>query len=1055
MTFFGLSFCFPAESMPRQRTTPRVAAERRFLAAGSELRGMLCAIFLSLLATPVQLVVSRAQMPSVDYLREVQPIFAEHCLHCHGADATTRHGGVRLDNREAALSGGDSGQAAIVAGKSLESHLMQRVLSQDADEMMPPPEENKPLSPQQIETLRRWIDEGAEYAEHWAFTAPRAQPLPENGPPHSVDQWVLRQLQLRQLQLAPREEDAILCRRLYLDIIGIPPSPAELAAFHRDGYAATVERLLGSERYGEKWARHWLDVARYSDTNGYEKDLRRDQWAWRDWVVSALNQDMPYDQFLIEQLAGDLLPEATQSQQIATGFLRNSMLNEEGAIIPEQFRMFEMFDRMDCVGKAVLGLTTQCAQCHTHKFDPLTHDEYYGMLAFINNAYEAQTWVYTPEQLQQRAQALKAVEAVYARVRKERPQWRSELAAWAEVVKSQQGNWTPVDMHQLESISGLNHPVQLQDKSILMLGHTSGDAFFVGSPDLQGITGVRLEILVHEDLPFSGPGRSPVGTWDISEIEVFVRPAGSTEWQKQTLVEATADFSEADQKIDEEKSSGPVAYLIDGTDGKVWQADRGVGRRNQPSVAVVRFEKPLEFPAESQFKFVMRMGKMVGCCRVSLTRDAEPAAAAVDYAAVLALSDLDAPKEGGSDAAQPLEEQAQIFAAWCASLGDMPQLAEELKQAWSQFPTAQTSVLSLKERHGEHRRQTRKLNRGEWDQPREVIAAHTPAFLHPLEGEAEEPTRLDFARWLASERSPLTARVAVNRVWQAMFGEGLVETAEDLGTRAPVPQQLDLLDWLSLEFMRQGWSQKQLIRTIVSSQTYQQSSRVSDTQREVDPRNRWLARGPRFRCEAEGVRDIALAASGLITQRLGGPSVIPPVPQNVLDYNYVYPGYWTPATGPERYRRSVYIFRKRSMPDPVMSNLDAPNGDIACARRVRSNTPLAALTGLNEPVFVEAAQALALRVLREGGVNDEARIDYGYLLCTSRLPTAEERSALLGFLMVSRQRIADGWVNAREIATGDQAKLPALPEGTTPQDAAAWTLASRILLNLDETISKN
>jgi hypothetical protein len=345
------------------------------------------------------------------------------------------------------------------------------------------------------------------------------------------------------------------------------------------------------------------------------------------------------------------------------------------------------------------------------------------------------------------------------------------------------------------------------------------------------------------------------------------------------------------------------------------------------------------------------------------------------------------------------------------------------------------------------------LDRGNWDQPLRAIEPHTPAAFHPFADDLPR-NRLGFARWLADARSPLTARVAVNRVWQAVFGTGLVETAEDFGTRAPAPEYRELLDWLAVDFMEHGWSQKRLLRTIVTSAAYRQSSQASAELVSRDPRNVWLARGPRFRTDAEVVRDIALCVSGLITHKLGGPSVIPPVPQNVLDYNYTYPGYWKPAEGSDRYRRALYGFRKRSMPDPVMSNFDAPNGDFACARRVRSNTPLAALTALNEPIFVEAARALALRVLRETGKDDAQRADYAFCLCTSRQPTTAERESILNLLQTRRQRLAEGWLNPRDIATGDPSRLPELPADTTPQDAAAWTLTARVLLNLDETITK-
>ncbi len=373
----------------------------------------------SLLAADNNPATEGSSLAKVEFQRDVQPILAEHCLHCHGVDSETRFGGLRLDLRETALAGGESGQPAIVPGKPEESELLNRIHSTDDSTVMPPPKEKKPLSEAQKSVLSQWIREGAPYEAHWAFTTPQKSQLPSSSDAHPIDAFVEDRLRREGLTLSPPADNATLCRRLYLDITGLPPSPADLEAFEADGFEATVEKLLASERYGEKWARHWLDVARYSDTNGYEKDLQREQWSWRDWVIRAINSDMPYDQFLIEQLAGDLLPNATQDQMIATGFLRNSMINEEGAIVPEQFRMVEMFDRMDCIGKAVLGLSTQCAQCHTHKFDPIAHSEYYGMFAFLNNSFEAQSWVYTQEQIQQIAdirQQIRQAEAEHPRI---------------------------------------------------------------------------------------------------------------------------------------------------------------------------------------------------------------------------------------------------------------------------------------------------------------------------------------------------------------------------------------------------------------------------------------------------------------------------------------------------------------------------------------------------------------------------------------------------------------------------------------------------------------
>ncbi len=991
-------------------------------------------------------VTSGSVVAAPDYQRDVQPIFAEHCAQCHGVDASQRKSSLRLDDRTSVLKGGESGTAAIVPGKPEQSELFRRIASTDADVVMPPPDHKKPLSTKQIETLRQWIADGAQYETHWAFTPPRKTAPANTMATHPVDALVLTRLKEHGRTHSPQAHSAALCRRLYLDLIGLPPSPQELADFEQHGYEATVDKLLQREQFGEKWARHWLDVARYSDTNGYEKDLPREQWKWRDWVVDALNHDVPYDQFLIEQLAGDLVPAATQSQIIATGFLRNSMINEEGAIIPEQFRMAELFDRMDCLGKAVFGLTIQCAQCHTHKFDPLTHDEYYGLFAFFNSAYEAQSWVYTAEQERQIAEIQAKIRAAEDRLRAMRPQYAQEFVAWQEALLQKQPRWETLIATELGTISGLNHPTQEADGSLLMKGHSSNDVFLICAPMLDGVTGLRLEALNHDDLPHRGPGRSRLGTWAINELEVFIKKPDGKDWEKQKLVNASADFSEPDKKQpDSKKASGPVGYLIDGTDETIWTADRGIGRRNQPSVAVVQFEQPVTLPAGTQLKVVWRMGDMLGCCRFSITREPTPAAPPANHAAVLAVQT----PEGSRSAVQ----NSALFAAWRNSLAEIKPINDEIDALWNSFPQAATSILHFVEQAPQQRRPTQVLDRGEWDRPTRVVEPHTPAMFHSFP-EHLPRNRLGFAQWVADPRSPLTARVAVNRIWQAMFGMGLVETAEDFGTRAPLPEYRDLLDWLAVDMMEHGWSQKHVIRTIVTSATYRQSSHADAGLLEQDPRNVWLARGPRFRAEAEVVRDIALSVSGLLTQQTGGPSIIPPVPQNVLDYNFTYPGYWKPAEGAQRYRRALYVFRKRSMPDPVLTTLDAPNSDFACARRVRSNTPLAALTGLNEPIFVEAARALALRVLREGGTDDGQRADYAFFLCTSRKPVESERVAVLALLKSRRQRLADGWLNPREIVTGDAARLPELPAGTNPQDAAAWTMAARVLLNLDETISK-
>lgn len=983
----------------------------------------------------------------IDFRKQIQPILSEHCWQCHGVDESTREGNLRLDIRESAIAGGESSKLAIVVGKASESEMIRRILSDDPDHVMPPPSLQKPLSKEQIELLQRWIDQGAQYDKHWAFVPPTrsevdlSQPVHGRKVNHAIDWLVADTLHKKGWPSTAQANPWELCRRLYLDLIGIPPTPQQVEAFQVEGLSATVEKLLADDRFAEKWARPWLDVARYSDTNGYEKDLQRDQWAWRDWVLDAIAKDMPYDQFIIEQIAGDLLPNPTQEQIIATGFLRNSMINEEGAIVPEQFRMVEMFDRIDCIGKGILGMSLQCAQCHTHKFDPITQDEYYGMFAFLNNTFESRSWVYTPEQLTLIKEVRDGIASAVSQYKEAHPDWETNFQAWKQQVLASRPKWQALRAELLETISGLNHPVQESDDSILMVGHHSGDIFMIAPATLPTITGIQFEVLTHGELPFRGPGRSNVGMFDLREIELFVQKPGSSEWEKQKFSAASADFSNPEEKsADGKNSSGPVANLIDGKDETVWKSDRGLGRRNQSSVVVLQLEKPLENLQDHKLKFVWRQGEMIGCCRISVTDTPTPSAPAIDHDAILSM--IESPE---------ISEKA--FQAWMATREDAKDQNLAMENHWKRFPSAKTSVLHMSERDARNARVTYTLKRGNWDQPDRPTEPQLLGSFHPPV-QTPEPARLRLARWLVDKQNPLTSRVAVNRVWQEIFGQGLVETSEDFGTRAPVPEYQGILDTLAVEFMDSNWSFKKLVRSIVLSDTYQRSSHATNMMLELDPKNRWLTRGPRFRCDAETVRDIVLSISGLMHHKLGGPSVIPPVPQNVLDYNYVYPGYWKAAEGPERYRRALYMFRKRSMPDPVLSSFDAPNGDAACARRIRSNTPLAALTGLNEPIFVEAANGFAMRILRESPASDLERIEKAYKIATSRSATAEEKSQLIKFLEQQRKRLADGWLNPREILTGDPGKLKELPEGTTPQDAAAWTLAARVLLNLDETLSK-
>ncbi len=1036
----------------------------------------------------------------VDFGRDILPILTENCFHCHGPDAGTREADLRLDLPEGAYRD-LGGHAAIVKGKPGQSELIRRVESQDPDQVMPPPDSKLKLSEKERRLLRDWIAQGGEYARHWAFVAPQK---PDAA---GIDELVDARLQREGLKRSPRARPEVLCRRLYLDLTGLPPSPQQIDDFVTAAQAdwnaavdALVTRLLDSDAFAEKWARHWLDVARYADSNGYEKDMPREQWAWRDWVIRSIAADQPYDEFVIEQIAGDLLPNRTQDQLVATGFLRNGMVNEEGAIVYEQFRLEGLFDRMDCIGKAVLGLTLQCAQCHTHKFDPITHDEYYGMFAFLNDTWEAQSWVHTPPQQKKIASIRRQIADIEHGLRQQTPDWQKRMAQWIAAEAKREAAWEDLDAIEAEWEGGLNHPEKLEDRSILVLGHPSpkGKVFITARPEKRRITAIRIEALRYGDLPFGGPGRSYHGTFAISEVEISWRkPEGK--WTAVKPGAATADYAESERVLEpfflnrrggqtkEERRIGPAKFLIDGNNKTAWRADRGPILRETDSVAMITLAEPLELPegAELKVRLIQEHGGdggidnlQLGRFRVGVTDAETPELAPHDHAVTLAIrraaSTAPAADQNNVDA----EHTPVLFRAWRESVSEFKEANQRIAALETGYPEAPTSVLHLAQTDPEQRRQTRLLDRGEWNRPKHAVAPHTPAMLPPLvlqsgqqdqsespksgspdyqqseSAEAAAPTRLDFARWLVDERNPLAARVEVNRVWQAMFGSGLVETSEDFGTRAPRPEHLELIDWLAVDFMEHGWSRKHLIRRIVTSETWQQSSKLTPELLERDPRNRLLARGPRFRVEAEVVRDIALAASGLLHREVGGPSFFPPVPQSLLDYNFFKPDYWEPATGPQRYRRSLYMFRKRSMPDPVLTAFDAPNSDFACARRTRSNTPLAALVSLNEPVFVEAAQAMSLRILREGGATEEERIDYAYRLVTGRHARPAEQKELQRLLSTQRARLAEGWLSIDKVAFPDPDKRPQLPEGATPQDVAAWAIVSRILLNLDETLTR-
>jgi len=793
---------------------------------------------------------------TVDFNRDIRPILSDNCYHCHGPDASSRKAGLRFDIHANALAGGKSELPSIVPGKPDESELIARIFSQDSEEIMPTPEANKTLSAAQKDLLRRWIAEGAKWDEHWAYVAPTRPEIPKIENPKSntenpADAFILARLRKEKIAPAPAADSLTLIRRVSLDLTGLPPTPAEVAAFLSDSarnpksaYAALVERLLASPHFGERQARPWLDVARYSDSNGYSIDAPRQIWKYRDWVVAALNRDQPYDQFVIEQLAGDLLPNPTIDQKIATGFNRNTQINQEGGIDPEQFRVEAVMDRVATFGSAFLGLTVACAQCHDHKFDPIPQRDYFRLYAFFNNTVDDGHGKSTPG---------------------------GTLAF--------PGESYPTD----------NFPAAIEE----------------ARTDLENFLNARGRDIAAWQATLTPEERKQFGP--------VARVAVNLPWDKQTLAQRRALF--------------------------------GTFRRDDSEFSA-RHEK---------------------------------------------LASL---------------ERQEAKAITTLVMAELPQ------------PRA--SVLFIK---------------GDFTRPGEPVTPGTLEILPPLTSANPAPNRLDLARWLFDPAHPLTARVMVNRIWQQYFGHGLVETENDFGSQGSLPTHPELLDWLATEFVAQKWSMKAIHRLIVTSDTYRQSSLARPDLDLVDPLNKLLARQSRLRLDAELVRDVALAASGLYHPALGGPPVYPPQPDGVMNLGQSKRA-WIASTGPARFRRALYTHHWRATPHPAVAVFDAPDGFSACTRRLRSNTPLQALTLLNDLQFFEFAEALAARIQREGGANDATRLDYAFRLCVSRSPTAAESTRLLTLL--------------RDLQ--DPARATAADPAATPYEA--WTTIARVLLNLDETITR-
>jgi len=933
---------------------------------------------------------------AVDFQRDVRPVLAAHCFKCHGPDKKTRKAKLRLDMRPS---------------DDVLGELVQLINHADADEVMPPPKAKKPLSDAQKQTLRDWVKEGAIYTEHWAFIPPKASALPKvkqaNWPRNGLDYFILGQLESEDRVPSPKADRYRLIRRLSLDLIGIPPSPEEVRKFvnnqHPDAYEQLVDALLARPEYGEHWARLWLDLARYADTNGYEKDRPRSIWPWRDWVINAINSDMPFDQFTIEQIAGDMIKNATQAQHVATGFHRNTMVNEEGGIDPLEFRFYAMVDRVNTTSTTWLGLTMGCAQCHTHKFDPVPHQSYYEMMAFFNNTAEPEWAVVTPEQDQKRLNLEKQISEKLANISVNEEKFKG----WLQAEQESSVLWQFLKPVSFKSNLGW---MELQpDGSLFIQGDTAKhDTYELELADFPAsITALRIEVLPDHRLPKGGPGRAyyegPKGDFFLSELKLLAdgKPVafsgGSENYAKQWIGKG---------------KPGAMAAL-DGDLQTGWSVS---GREGKPSQAVWQFAKPLAAKTlKLRLDFSRHYSASLGRFRVSVTTSRRGPKAR-DFPAEIEM--LFTKGKLNQD------EQESLRNYYIENSKDMAKARKPIEALRKQISRGVTTLV-MQERPAAHTRMTHRHHRGEFLSPREAVSPRVLPFLPPLE-KGMLRNRLGFAQWLVDEENPLTARVVVNRHWASFFGHGLVITPDDFGYTGAAPTNPELLDWLAIQFMSEGWSPKKLHRLIVASATYRQ------------------ARSARYRLSSEQIRDTVLSVSGLLHQKLGGPSVFPPQPKSMGEGIYGGGG-WRTSNGKDRYRRSLYTYKKRSMPFAMHDTFDGPSHETCVAKRETSNTPLQALTLLNDPFFNEAAQKLG-QWAEEQEEKEAVTLKALFEKCMTRSPDRKEQEALMGFYQRQLNRFAKGELEAGKIAGKGEGEV---------NQRAAWTALARVILNTDEFITRN
>ncbi|MEY3529438.1 MAG: hypothetical protein RLZ70_506 [Verrucomicrobiota bacterium] len=1022
----------------------------------------------------------------VSFNRDIQPILSEYCYHCHGPDAGSRKAKLRLDRPEFAFQPAKSGDVVILKGAADKSPLIQRILNKDPDEVMPPPESHKQLKPAEIELLRRWVNEGAKYEEHWAFLPPQrpVPPTDKTGWAKSpIDAFIIASLTQNGLKPNGPEAKERLFRRLNLDLTGLPPTPEELRAYladnSPDAYAKAVERLLKTDEHAEQMARHWLDAVRYADTHGIHIDNIRNIYPYRDWVIDAFKTNMPFDRFTIEQIGGDLLPNPTIEQIVATGYNRCLPTTGEGGAIAEEVMTNYAKDQVETLGAVWLGLTSGCAACHDHKFDPISQKEFYAMAAFFRNtsmsALDGNNANHPPSMLVPQPEdrpKLAGLEATLANLKAEDAARKAkadrEFAAWrlkanpSDIVgKDLPAGWS-FDAATPLTVKAPTGPA-LKSKVIGKAAYNKRQGGFVldgssafehadlGDFEKNQAWAVQVRLKMTKTVNGAVLGRMDEANgyrgWDFwiengnpamhiiqnwSGQALKVRSAGVIPLNKEVEVIVTYDGSG--------KAEG-VKFYIDGD----LQANL-VDNNTLPPNASIRTKTPFRYGTRSK----------AGATDIVLV-SANIIPASVETADVATLGKVPALRSalGKEGAKAPAATIALLRGYYDKRIDKSDQsVLAKIKSTTAEIDAIKNrGAMTLIMKENATPATAKLLIRGEYTQPAETVPAGTPRVLPPLKVEGKSANRLDLARWLVDGRNPMTARVTMNRLWYQFMGTGLSETTENVGIMGDKPSHPELLDWLATEFVAQKWDQRAMVRAIVLSETYRQSGVTTPEKLEKDPKNRLLSRGPRYRVDAEIVRDLALSTAGLLVKKVGGPSVRPYQPENIwsdVAMTQSNTRFYKADKGDGLYRRSMYTFLKRSAPHPMMLNFDATSREVFCTRRERSNSPLQSLNLMNDVQFIEASRVLAERLLKEQPT-DAARIDQLSLLLLSRPATAKEHQIFAKSLAAFRADYAAKPAEAvKLLKSGEKPADPKLP----PNEVAAWTLVCSQMFNRDETLNK-